>query len=267
MLSQIITNFYTLTKVEGETKVEILSHAGRLTAEGYYHVVGEVKNNENTSIKDVTIELALFDSDGKLIQTCEQNTDPRVLLTGRKASFSFFITNKTEVSLIKTYELKLVNYREFPEGNREELEILWHSTSNTSIYGKIVFTGFGEASFIVVYAMFYDKNRKIADVSMSQVIYSLHHMEDYPFEIFFSSKDLLERATYYSLTAESKEFAIKNETGLTLLTVLDGNHGYDIFYVFGILVGTSAIGLLVVLLIAKRKQKKRSRRKRKPKTS
>lgn len=262
----MITNFYTLTKVEGETDVEILSHTGFSTSDGYFRVVGEVKNNENTNITDVTIEIVLFDSNGKLIQMYEQNTHLDVLLTGRKAPFSFWVTNKTEVALIKTYELKVVHYKEFPEGKPEELEILWHATSNISIYGEIKSTGFEVATFIVVYAMFYDKNERMTDMEM-YVILSLNPNDDKPFEIPFPSKDIVERATYYSLTAKSQEFAIKGETELRLLTLSDGYNGYNIFYIFGILVGISAIGLLIALLIAKRKQKKRLRRQRKPKTS
>ena len=258
-------NFYALTKVEGETDVEILSHTGFLTSDGYFRVVGEVKNNENTSIEDVTIEIALFDSDGKLIQTYEQYTNLGVLLTGRKATFNLWVTNKTEVALIKTYEPKVVHYKEFPEGKPEELEILWHTTSNISIYGEIKSTGFEAANFIAVYAMFYDENERITDTEMD-VIDSLDPNDDDVFEIPFPSKDIAERATYYSLTAESREFAIKRETELTLLTLSDGNHGYDIFYFFGVLIGISAIGLLIAILIAKRKQKKRLRRQRKPKT-
>lgn len=261
-----MVNFYTLAKVEGETEVEILSHTDFLTSDGYFRVVGEVKNNENTNITDVTIEIALFDSDGKLIQTYEHNTDLSVLLTGRKTPFNLWITNKTEVALMETYELKVIHYKEFPEGKPEGLEILWHTAGNISIYGEIKSTGFEVANFIAVYAMFYDENERITDTEMD-VIGSLDPNDDETFQIPFPSRDIVERATYYSLTAESREFAIKGETELRLLTVSDGNHGYDVFYVFGILVGSSAIGLLIAILVAKRKQKKRLRRQRKTKTN
>jgi hypothetical protein len=127
--------------------------------------------------------------------------------------------------------------------------------------------GYGSASFVRVYATFYDENKTVVDVSTSSMFTSMERATTEIYEVGYPGVDALnrsifERARWYSLTAESLEYGLEAEIALTYFTSpengaeADGNY---IFYVFAILVGISAAGLLMVFLIAKAREKAKRR--------
>ena len=244
--------------------MEITSYSGFLTKDGHFRLVGEVKNNEAINITNVRIKIELFDSNDNLIRTEEQGIELAVLLSGRKSPFAFMTTNETEATLIENYNVELIGYEQSFEEKAQKLEIIWHAQGNVSIYGRIDNTGFEESHFTRVLATFYDENREVIEVSVSQIIFSLSPADYYIFEIFFS-KDIAEKARWYSLTAESQEYTIKKEIEDDFITNSESGSSTDIYYIFGILIGFSAVVLIIAILIARRKHKRKMRRRTKQK--
>jgi len=256
----VVMSFHTYTYVKGSGDVEIPSYTGFFTKEGFFRLVGEVKNNSPLNITNVKIKIKLFDSSNKLIRTKEQGTELTVLLSGRKSPFTFMVANKTEAALIKNYNVELIGYEQYVEEKPLELEIVWHAQGNISVYGRIDNTGSRNSTFTRVLATFYDENRKVSEVSSSQTIISLSPTDYYIFEIVFS-QDIIKRAKWYSLTAESVEYTIKEEIESSFTASSENGNNPDIYSIFGILIGFSAIVLIIAILVARRKQKKIRHRK------
>jgi hypothetical protein len=257
---QLSTEFCTLIKVvDAETSIEIVSHSGYLTQEGFFKVVGEVQNTGNQSVKNVMLQVVFYDIYNQSIRIEEDPILIRELLPGRKSPISIYLSNKTQAAQVKSYEISIASYEECPE-LPAGLEIVW-SQWNGSIallYGKLRNYGSNDAKFAEVFATFYDEHYKVVEVGVSQMILLFGAKSDENIEID-APPDVYKRATWYSLTAQSLEYSVKEETGLTQLNSPDENY---IFYLFGILVAISAIALLVVFLIARTKHRRTLRRKR-----
>jgi hypothetical protein len=240
----------------------VISHKGFLTTEGF-RVVGEVENSGSQSLTNVTLEYKFYDSNNQTIQTLEYPTALDVIPPGRKSPISIYLSNQTEASRVKTYEVNVVSYQECPK-KPAELNITWIAYDNVSIYGGIRNYALNGTRFAVVFATFYDENRSVVDVSSSEYIMDFSAQSDEQFEIYLLSEDVFKSPTWFSLTAESVDYSAMAETSLVRLTLNPPheNSPTDYFWL-GVLVGIPAIAVLAVFLVTRRKRKK-SPRKRRP---
>jgi hypothetical protein len=258
LIVQLLAAFYPAMKVNAAISVDILSYKGGLTPDNFYRVIGEVKNTGDQSVENITLKVSLYDSNHQTIKVLEEPTEVQVLLPERKSPFSIYFNNQTLAPLVSTCEASIIHYDE-SAGKPTGLEIVWHGFDNTSIYGQIRNPESSTANSVAVWATFYDTNLQVVDVSYDGGIAFLTSHSDEQFEIMFPSLDIFERAKYYSLTAESTEYAVEKETTLMQLSP---EENFDIFYFFAILVGVSAIIILVSILIARIRSKKNPRRRR-----
>jgi len=261
LLFQLLTGFIAVTSVSGETRIEIVSHKGFLTSLGY-RVVGEVKNTGDQSVTNVTLKVSFYNSNNQIIRSIEQPVELEVLLPGRKSLFSIYLANQQEAQQVENYDITIFRFNECPD-KPIGLEILWHKFDNVSIYGKIRNFAAKNTSNVVIFATFYDSNQKVADTSMGGLGF-LQNKSDEIFEVYYPSIDVFQRDLSYSLTAESFDYAVKEETALTRLSY-SSNESADIFYFFGTLIAISAIALIIAIVVARIKRKRVVRKKLKEK--
>lgn len=241
----------------------VISHKGFLTTEGF-RVVGEVENSGSQSITNVTLEFKFYDSNDQTIQTLEFPTDLDVIPPGRKSPISIYLSNQTEASRVKTFEVNVVSYQECPE-KPAELNMTWTAFDNVSILGGIRNYAYKGTQFAIVFATFYDENRSVVDVSASDYIMNFSATSDEQFEMYLPiDEDVFKSPTWYSLTAESTDYSVMAETSLVRLVLSSPHENSPIdFFWLGALVGIPVIAVLGAFLVTRRKRKK-SPQKRRP---
>jgi hypothetical protein len=246
--------------------VSILSSSGFLNSLEHYSVVGEIENTGDKSIGNITLEAIFYDANHNVVSTEDSKSALASLSLGRKSPFVIYLSDRAKASMVKTYEVLVKSYQEMPtrEGS---VTIVSNKYDNQSIYGVVENEGYLPATLVRVYATFYDENETVVDVSMSSVSLEIARASNDIYEVEYPPRDIMnrtifERAEWYSLTAESKEYSAKEEIGLTPFALAETPGGDNsIFYVFAILVGISAATLLVVFLIAKVRERSRKRRR------
>lgn len=249
-------------KMISEPNVEIVSHTSFLAYGKMFTMVGEIENVGTVHIKNVTLTVTFYNLKGEVICTLTQRSIIEVLLTGRKSPFIFILANQTESAQVKTYQIKITSYEKEPEGKPEGLRISTPGIYNRTIKVIIQTLYPSIARFVIVTAIFYDQEKHVT-ATESFFISDLSYADtETTVEITFPYPDRWNITRWYSLTAESREFAIREEINFEpILEQEPENQSFDsIMVLFVSLIVISAITLLVALLIAKRKKKRRSRR-------
>jgi hypothetical protein len=97
---------YSQTSAAGADGISILSSSSFTDDLGYYHVVGEVKNNSPTdSMNYVKIVSTFYDSTRKVIGTDFTYTNVDVLRPAEKSSFEIILTDVTQSQKVSSYKL------------------------------------------------------------------------------------------------------------------------------------------------------------------
>jgi len=237
-----------------------------MTSIGYYRVVGEIENVGDRNFGNIILEVKFYETNNNMVCSVNSSSTLSALPPGRKSSFSIYLNNKTQSLMVNSYEVHVISYQETP-ALEKKLNIISHKYDNESIYGVIENKGYNKASYVRVYATFYDENKTVVDVSTSTMFGSMERATTEIYEILYlgldvSDRSIFQRARWYSLTAESREYSIEAEIGLTYFALPEKADDYYIFYLFAILVGISAASLLMAFVIAKTREKARRRRLR-----
>jgi tetrahydromethanopterin S-methyltransferase subunit B len=244
-----------------------------MTSIGYYRVVGEIENVGDRNFGNIILEVNFYEADGNMIRSINSSSTLSSLSPDRKSSFGVYLTDEAQSLMVNSYEVHVINYTETTPLEKK-LNFIYYKYDNVSIYGEIENKGYEEAKFVRIFATFYDENETVVDTG-AFMINSMERATTMSFEVAYPGVDALnrsifERARWYSLTAESREYGLDPEVPLTYFTFpengaeADGNY---IFYVFAILVGISAAGLLTVFLIAKAREKAKRRHIRRTRKS
>lgn len=204
---------------ESGADIQILSYTGFLTNYGgtlAYRVVGEVKNVGSRAYNNTFVNIVLYDQGNNIITNATVKTELSVIGPNRISPFSFIEFNATKAVNVARCEVMISSYNETQpkEGNLE----LYSYYDRYKISGEISNKGTSETKFVTVFATFYDANKRVVDVYSSQTIAILESYHSENFDIYFPSPDMFKRARYYSLTAESRDYTIDNETGLIELS-------------------------------------------------
>lgn len=260
-----------LIRVNADLAIDILSSKGFLTPIGYYQVTGEIKNVGDTNFGKIILNVDFYDDNNNMICSVNSSSTLSALPPGRKSPFSIYLTNDAQSLMVKSYEVQVMSYQETPMLEKK-LVIVSYDYDNESIYGAIENVGYTNATYVRLFATFYDENETVVDVSMSSMFISMERATTEYYEILYPGPDTLnrsifQRAQWYSLTGESREYSVENETELSYFALPedgtnDSTNDYSIFYIFAVLVGISAAGLLTAFVIAKSRQKAKRRRLR-----
>lgn len=144
---------YDYTNVK---KPEILS-VKRLFHEGYFIIVGEVRNNLETNIKYVKIVATFYDVEYKVIGTSFTFTDLKILKPGQKSPFE--LSSFPEKIICDIYKLTL-SYTETDEEPFKGLVILSHTASFDElgyhqVVGEVRNNGDRKSTYVKVICTYY----------------------------------------------------------------------------------------------------------------
>lgn len=251
-LSQLTFNIVAISRTEGQANVKIVSHNAFLTSTSFL-VIGEVENEGTMNVTNITIKANFYNDRWQLIDTQEKPTVLDVLLIGRKTPFIFYGPHEA-----KHYDVNIESYAPHAEGKPLALEILEHQVffEENIVWGIIKNIGTANTSMIIVTATFYDRYGNVASMSSDTSI----ALEQVPpetavdFGISIYPPDRREDFKMYSITAESREYSIKQEMDKIPLSEIEENGQNPLISVA--IISTTII-LIAAFLILKERRKKR----------
>lgn len=187
-----------------------------------YHVVGEVNNTNTVSLKWLRVTATFYDQNNSLIGSNSSYAFLDVLLPARKTPF--------EVVWVGDGAKQIYNYSltsEFSEYTGEKplaLEILENATyvdeaGFLKVNGTVRNIGESNATGVKVVATFYNDQGKVVGVTFGYTMpltIMPSHTEHFDLELRPEGVNF----SYYSLTAESTEYALVPELSLWHIHIL-----------------------------------------------
>ncbi len=207
-------------------EVSIQNDQKYLGDDGTLHIVGEIFNNLDVPLNQITINVILFDEYHQIITTKETTSLVNIIMPEMKGPFDFILTD-SESEKTKSYLLDVSYKIGAPKSQVIDItssELSRDNLNNLMIKGKVTNKGEITANTVVVIATIYDKDGNVAAVSRS------HPEPDYlrtGDEIFFlvtiPDKSQTMEIQDYSLVAESEEYASVPEFPIGSLILLGGS--------------------------------------------
>ncbi len=199
-------------------KVSILSSSSFSDDIGYYHVVGEVKNNSpKDSMNFVKITSTFYDDAGKVVGTDFTYTNVDVLRPAEKSSFELILTDAAQSQKVSSYKLSASgdNTESLPASLK--LSVGDNHLDDIGYYhivGEVTNQGNQKATFVKVSGAFYNSSNVVvaADFTYTDPK-DLEPGQTAPFEITVSAPTANE-ITSASLNVDSNQYSsvIENET-------------------------------------------------------
>ena len=157
----------TLTPESIEPELDVLSFTDYEDTVGWWHVVGEVRNNSSYPVQFVKIVITIYDDAGNVVGTDFTYTTLDVIAPGGKSPFR---TGTEEYTGVSSYEVQV----EAREGTlaRQDLVIRGDSSyvDNVDwlhIQGEVANTGDTPAEWVTVMATLYDDQGHVVEVESS----------------------------------------------------------------------------------------------------
>ncbi len=191
--------------------------------DGALHIVGEVQNNLDSPLNQVSIFVNLYDENNNLITSKETTSQVNTIMPSMKGPFDFIFLDINPKN-IKSYSLDLDYSISEPKGqviNISSSELSRDSHNNLIISGSVENQGEITANTIAVIVTLYDKNGNVAAVSRTHPEPDyLGSNDDTFFVISVTDKNQIPEITNYSIVAESEEYAAVPEFPLGTLVLL-----------------------------------------------
>lgn len=251
----ILIGMFLSSLVGGSSNVTLLSHSGFTAINNQYYVVaGEIQNTGNIPVRNVKINVSLFDSDGKKLYSELTPTFMDVIPPGGKSPFIVMWFGEEKAVEVAYYTISDISYTEFPEGKPQKLEIVWSTYSFPDIIGAIKNSGDKNATFIKVIATFYDIEGKVIAANSDLSIHHLNPGSTAEFHITFpfQEESIIQRAKKYELIAESREYLLK----MDVQTNPYQNNPYKFLTYIVIILVVLIISLLFYISHARKRKKK-----------
>ena len=158
-----------LYKSIGDFKIK--SH-GFLTNGGLYYVCGEIENNSTKNYTDIVLNFTFYDSKENIIFYDESpiSLKWRPLLSQGISPFSYVLENKTIARKVSRYDIGIKNYTEIEKEDIPPfgLKITGYNLQGDTLAGSITNLAPVNATFAIVYAIFYHKNGSVMVTESSQ---------------------------------------------------------------------------------------------------
>ncbi|WP_455369978.1 FxLYD domain-containing protein [[Eubacterium] cellulosolvens] len=209
-MQRIYTVFYCLTlffcwisysvypSAYAVAEVVILdNHSSYKDTAGYLHVVGEVENTGNKSVRFVQITGTFYDNQSNIILQEITFAMLEILPPGSKSPFDLFLFSSSPdiISRVDHYELNI----DFTETNQTLTRTLillskYHYISNVTGYlyivGEIENNGTETSTFTQAFATCYDTNGTVVAVGSAFTNpYSIEYGQRSPFQILILNKE------------------------------------------------------------------------------
>ena len=222
----LLSFFILIPSVSAEVIVENDQHY--IGNDGAFHIVGEIQNNLDYTINQVSIEAALFSNDGTQVGFEDTNSLIRTISPGMKAPFDIIIIDSNSEK-ISSYSLDLDYKVSAPKSQVIEIvdsELKRDSLNNLMITGTVANKGEITANTVSVVATLYDKEGNVAVVSKLQTEPDYLRSDDIAhFVVPVPDKTQTEHVVDYSLVAESEEYAAVPEFPIGSGLLLAGSVG------------------------------------------
>jgi len=189
-----------------------------------YHVVGEILNSGDVSLRLVKVTAAFYDAVGSVTGNASSYTMLNVVLPSRKTPFEVALTNLT-IGQVDNYTLNL-QFEEYFGEKSSKLQIVnvhrWIDVSNfTHIEGEVENLGDKNATFTKVVATFYDADGNVISAAFDYCVNgTIAPLSKSFFEIIPPRK--ISSSSTYVLIAESKEYSMVPEFSLPSILVMLG---------------------------------------------
>ncbi|QUC65624.1 DUF3426 domain-containing protein [Nitrosopumilus sp. K4] len=207
-------------------EVSIQNDQTYLGDDGALHIVGEIQNDLNTPLNQISIHATLYDKNNQVIGVEETSSLVNIIMPEMKGPFDFILTD-SESKKTKSYSLDLKYKVSSPKNQVIDItssKLSRDNLDNLMITGTVVNRGEITANTIAVIATLYDKEGNVAAVSR------VHPEPDYlrtDDETFFlvtiPDKTQTINIEDYSLVAESEEYAAVPEFPIGSLVLLGGS--------------------------------------------
>lgn len=194
--------------------------------DGAFHVVGEVQNNLDLPLNQVSVFVTLYDENQKEIVTKETHSLVNTIMPEMRGPFDFIFTD-LKPNEIKSYSLDFDYSISDPKGQVIDItssELTRDNFNNIIISGTVENNGENTANTVAVVATLYDKEGNVAAVSR------VHPEPDYLsseddtfFVVSMPDKNQISEVTDYTVVAESEEYAAVPEFPIGSLGLLVGS--------------------------------------------
>lgn len=206
-------SFGRFAACSSQEPLKVESYSCFLTIYGNYRIVGELKNAGTKALGNIFIKISFYDESGKLIASNITQTELMVLNPGRTTPFAFEVANKTQALIIHSCTVEVYSYTE--ARSKEELLEMYAYHDLMGIKGEITNKGSSYTRKIRIYAIFYDESGRVVDTSFAY-IYTLEPWKSEEYILNYPPRDaanrtIFKKAKYYSVTAESEDYIVKNE--------------------------------------------------------
>ena len=187
------------------------------------HIVGEIQNNLQVPLNQISVFVTLFDENTNTISTKETSSLVNTIMPGMKGPFDLVLT-KGEAKNIKSYSLELDYNISSPKNQVIEItesELSRDNYNNLMITGTVANKGDITANTIAVIATLYDKDGNVAAVSRVHPEPDYLRAEDNAF-FLVSIPDKIQTSGIddFALIAESEEYAAVPEFPISTLILL-----------------------------------------------
>jgi hypothetical protein len=191
--------------------------------DGAFHVVGEIQNNLESPLNQVSVFVTLYDENKNIVTTKETRSLVNTIMPEMRGPFDFIFTD-IKPEQIKSYSLDLDYSISEPKGQVISIvssELSRDSHNNLIISGNVENNGESTANTVAVIITLYDRNGNVAAVSR------IHPEPDYlssEDDIFFVvsvlDKSQVSEIIEYTIVAESEEYAAVPEFPFGSLVLL-----------------------------------------------
>jgi hypothetical protein len=215
MLSFVIPSAFAQVTIENDQHY--------IGDDGSFHVVGEIQNNLESPLNQVSVFITLYDEKNNVVMTKETRSLVNIIMPEMRGPFDFIFTD-VKPQQIKSYSLDLDYSISEPKGQVISItssEMSRDSHNNLIISGNVENNGETTANMVAVITTLYDKNGNVAAVS------KIHPEPDYLsseddtfFVVSVLDKKQISEVTDYSIVAESEEYAAVPEFPFGSLVLL-----------------------------------------------
>lgn len=207
-------------------EVEIQKDQHYVGDDGSFHIVGEIQNNLDSPLNQVTVFATLYDKENNGFATKETTTLVNTIMPGMKGPFDFIFTN-INPDQIKSYSLDVDYSITQPKGQVIDItssDLTRDNHNNLIISGTVENNGDITANTVAVIATLYDREGNVAAVSRTHPEPDyLGSEEDAFFIVSMPDKNQISEITDYSVVAESEEYAAVPEFPIGSLALLAGS--------------------------------------------
>ncbi len=200
--------FSIASPVEPVEAVEIINHSSYLDTLGWYHIIGEVKNNSSNKLNYIRLTATFYNTAGTVISTDFTYTRIDTLMPEQKSPFEIILLDKTNSAAVDHYVVVLSDATITGVEPYRAFTVLSHSSSiDTSgwyhVVGEVKNTGSQMATYVQVVGTFYDATGKVVATAFTYT-----HPEDLivdqvvPFEMIVTDKTLSTKIASYVLQVQ-----------------------------------------------------------------